>query len=223
MFSGECVLIIDGRRFGDCTSAMEERDVSARSFGFLSAPPKLLERARAAQRVEIGLGDHPSIGIKILAINCGIALFTFLEAALIRVTLSTRHWMAVVEGAHVREVCIRAERQLCESGLLDGGISCHVLGADDQTAAAISEYISSVECSMMPISPGVIHEMVLASLERSIARAEQLVSRQRQHVDTMEGLGWPDELSIRVLENLSMSLTLLNRHRDIIRQELPSI
>src|SRR5262245_33913462 len=141
MFSGECVLIIDGRPFEHCTVAMEEDDGSERSFGFLSAPSDLLERAWTSQRVEIGRGNHPPIAIRMLSINLGIALFAFVKATPIHVTLSARQWVAVVEGSDLRDVCIRAEKELRESGPIDGPVKCHVLGADQKDAAAIAEYI----------------------------------------------------------------------------------
>jgi len=225
MFSGECVLIIDGQRFEHCTCAMEKDGGSSRSFGFLSAPSDLLDRALTAQRVEIGLGNHPPFGIKTLAINSGIALFTFLQARPIRVTLSSGHWMAVVEGGEVRDVCIRAERELREKGSVEGPIKCQVLGADRDAAAAITDYVAGVQLSMidpghMRASPSVIHVLELVKLEDSIRRAERLVSRQRRCVETLTQMGWQADFSARLLDNLTVSLALLHKHRDLVRREL---
>jgi hypothetical protein len=171
MFSGECVLIIDGRRFEHCTCAMEEDDGSERSFGFLSAPSALLNRARAAQRVEIRSGDRPPLEIAVLTVNAGIALFAVAVTKLIRVTLASKRWVSVVEGIDVRDLCIRAETQLRESGPANDPIDCQVLGCDRENAAAIVEYLKGVQLSLtdldhMPISPGVIHTLQLANVER---------------------------------------------------------
>src|SRR5262245_718325 len=103
MFSGECVLIIDGQRFEHCTCAMEKDGGSSRSFGFLSAPSKLLEKARIAQRVEIVSGNYPPLEITVLAVNAGIALFTVTKRKPIRVTLMSKRWVSVVEASDVRE------------------------------------------------------------------------------------------------------------------------
>jgi hypothetical protein len=163
MLSGECALIIDGQRFDGCTCALEAGSPSARSFGFLSAPSEVLARVKKARLVELGFRHHDHFEITLLANNAGVALIAVANATPIRVTLSLKRWITVVEGRDVREVCIRAEKELWQSGLADEEIQCQVLGADQTAAARIAEYVRNVQLSMrdpdhMPGSQTVIHD-----------------------------------------------------------------
>src|SRR5262245_58908242 len=128
--SGECVLLIDGQRFEGCTCALKQESWPTRSFAFLSAPSEVLARAQTARRMEIEFRDHPPFEVALLANNAGLALIAIADARPIRVTLSSRRWVTVVEGRDVRDVCIRAEKQLLESGSIEGQIMCEVVGAD---------------------------------------------------------------------------------------------
>ena len=150
--SGECALIIDGRCFDGCTCALSAESGPAREFGFLSAPSAVLKRAHRAQHVEIRSGDQPPLEIKVLAVNAGIALFAVAEAKLIRVTLRSKRWVSVVEGADVRDLCIRAEQLLRESGPASK-IDYQVVGGDREEAAAIVEYLKGVQLSAIDLPP----------------------------------------------------------------------
>jgi hypothetical protein len=226
MLSGECALIIDGRRFDHCTCALEAEDAISRPCGFLSAPSEVLNEARLAQHLEIQLDDRPPLGIKVLASNAGIAMFVVADAEPIRATLTARRWVAVVEGSDVREVCIRAEEKLLDRAPSAGIIKCQVTGAGPDAAATIRDYVANLQVLIAtdpghgPVSSGVIRTLELAKLDNSIRKAEQLIARQRRHVETLGQRGWHTELSTQLLDNLNVSLTLLHRHRDLVRREL---
>jgi len=148
MLSGQCVLIIDGQHFEGCSCALDNDDKSSRSLGFLSAPSEVLKRAWSAEQVKIGLSDRLPVKITLLAINLGIALFTFTETRHIRVTLTLKRWVAVVEASNVRDVCIRAEEQLRDRGAATRLAEYQVLNADGQQAAAITDYLDGVQLSI---------------------------------------------------------------------------
>jgi hypothetical protein len=172
--------------------------------------------------VKIGLPERLPLEITLLAINSGIALFTSTETRRIRVTLTLKRWVAVVEGSNVRNVCIRAEEQLRDSGALTGVAANQVLNADGQQAAAITDYLNNVQLSMidphnMSVSPIIIQTLELAKLDGSILRAERLVCEQRRRVENLQEQGLPDGPSRWLLENLTTSLALLKNHRNVIR------
>src|SRR5262245_60042041 len=226
MLSGECALIIDGRRFDHCTCALETDDAVSRPCGFLSASSEVLEKARFAQRLELVLDDLPPLGIRVLASNAGIAMFVVADADPIRATLTARRWVVVVEGSDVREVCIRAEEELLQRGPTAEAVRCQVTGAGPDAAATINDYVANLQVLIAtdpghgPVSPGVIRTLELAKLDHSIRKAEQLVARQRRRVENLTQQGWQAELSTRLLDNLNISLTLLHKHRDLVRREL---
>jgi hypothetical protein len=223
--SGECALIIDGQRYDRCSCALEQSDASARPYGFLSGPSEILERAMKTRRVEIALPDQPVLKIKILTTNAGIALFTVVMTKPIRLTISSRRWVAVVEGGDVREVCIRAEEQLREKGLGDRRLKYQVLNASRREETAIVDYMSNAQraaegSDLLTVSPEVIRTLQLLNIDSSIRRAEQIVSGQRRRHEKLMQEGWPDDLPRRLLDNLTVSLDLLNKHRDFVRQGL---
>jgi hypothetical protein len=226
MLSGECALIIDGRRFDHCTCALEADDEASRPCGFLSAPSEVLDRARLAQHLQILFEDRPPFAIRVLASNAGIAMFVIAETEPIRATLTARRWVAVVEGSDVREVCIRAEEKLLERTPNAEIIKCQVTGAGPDAAATINDYVANLQMLIAAdhghetISPGVLRTLQLAKLDHSIRKAEQLISRQRHCVETLTREGWQHDLSTRLLDNLTVSLTLLHKHRDLVRREI---
>ena len=220
--SGPCVLIIDGQRFERCSCALDNDHGSSTSWGFLSAPSKVLKRAWSAERVEIGLPDRLPVEVTVLIIRSGVAFVTFTETWRIRVTLTSKRWVAVVEGSDVREVCIRAEEQLRDRGAVTGIAEYQVLNADAQQAAAITDYLDNVQLSMIEpndiaVSASIIHTLELAKLDGSIRRAEQLVCEQRQRIETLAQQGLPDGLARRRLGRYITSLGLLKEHRNAIR------
>src|SRR5690242_16689244 len=133
MLSGKCSLIIDGRRFDGCTCALKAAIPSARSFGILSAPSEVLATAHRARLVEIGFRHHAAFEITRLANQMGVALIAVAEAAPIRVFLSSKRWISVVEGQDVRDICIRAEEELRQAAVSEE-IQCQVLGTDQEGA-----------------------------------------------------------------------------------------
>ena len=86
----------------------------------------------------------------------------------------------------------------------------HYVDANAQHAAEGSEGL--------PISPEVIRTLKLVNIESSIRRAERIVAGQRRRHEKLMRNGWPDDLPGRLLDNLNVSLSLLNKHRDFIRQ-----
>jgi hypothetical protein len=226
MLSGECALIIDGRRFDRCTCALEADDAVSRPCGFLSAPSEVLDRARLAECLQILFEDRPPMAIRVLASNAGIAMFVITGTEPIRATLTAQRWVAVVEGSDVREVCIRAEEKLLERAPNVGTIRCQVTGADPDAAATIKDYVTNLQPLIASdlghetVSPGVLRNLQLAKLDHSIRKAERLISRQRHCVETLTREGWQHELSTRLLDNLNVSLTLLYKHRDLVQREM---
>jgi hypothetical protein len=224
MYSGECILIIDGSRHDGCSCALEDGTEGTRSCGFLSAPSALLDKASKACRVQIQFGEHDPQKISVLAVNAGILFFNVAKDSPIRVMLSSRNWAAVVEGNSLREVCTRAEEQIWHSGSAIGPVECRVSGTDRETAASIVDYVKSVEIAEIELvrgsGPNIRHALQLAKIDRTISRGEQLVSGQRLLVKSLSQQGWKDDLPARLLANLNVSLSLLNRHRDLIRQGL---
>jgi hypothetical protein len=171
--------------------------------------------------VKIGLPDCLPVEITVLTINSGIALVTITETRRIRVTLTSKRWVAVVEGSDVRDVCIRAEEQLRDRGAVTGIAAYQVLNADGQQAAAITDYLDSVQLSMIDpndisVSPSIIHILELASLDDSIRKAEQLVCEQRQRVETLVQQGLPDGLARSRLDSYITLLALLKNHRKVV-------
>jgi hypothetical protein len=186
----------------------------------------VLEKARFAQRLELVLDDMPPLGIRVLASNAGIAMFVVADTDPIRATLTARRWVVVVEGSDVREVCIRAEEELLQRGPTAGAARCQVTGAGPDAAATIIDYVANLQILIAtdpghgPVSSEVVRTLELAKLDLNIRKAEQLVVRQRRHVATLGRHGWQAELSTRLLDNLNVSLSLLHRHRDLVRREL---
>jgi hypothetical protein len=222
MFSGQCILIIDSRPFDQCTCAFEEDAGSARPCGFLSAPPALLEKALAASRVQLQFGEQDPRDIAMVAANAGLALFALTGTPPIRVMLSRGRWAAVVEGNNVRDVCMRAEEQLLQSGLAGEPVECQVFEADTGTTAAIVEYLASIQMAEATlegaaVTPSVTCALELAKIERTIHRGEELVSILCRCIETLRQHGCEDELSTRLLDNMNDSLRLLARHRDMVR------
>jgi len=185
MRSGECAIIIDGQCYDRCTCALEQEGASSRPCGFVSAPSDILEKAMKTRRVKIAFPDQSVLEIRMLAANAGIAFFKVVEKKPIRLTISSRRWAAVVEGSNVREVCIRAEEQLLDSGPRDRRLSYQVLNADPEEEAAIVDYMANAQHAAegsegLPISPEVIRTLKLVNIESSIRRAERIVAGQRR-------------------------------------------
>ena len=74
--AGKCVLIVDGRRVAAAACAIDvEGGEEAQQFGFLSASFDVLNEARLARRVEVGLDDGRIVRVSLLQVHAtGIAL-----------------------------------------------------------------------------------------------------------------------------------------------------
>jgi hypothetical protein len=72
--AGNCVLILDGKRFGGITFAVEWND-GPQSFGFLSGPVETLRKAQTTPRFELELSDGTKLPATLLQLsNAGMAL-----------------------------------------------------------------------------------------------------------------------------------------------------
>jgi hypothetical protein len=75
---GSCVLVMDGQRYVGFQYVAEVNEGSARGYGFISGPAKVLKRARLLTPVRMEFAGSPPQDVSLLVVHdSGLALITF--------------------------------------------------------------------------------------------------------------------------------------------------
>jgi hypothetical protein len=246
-FSGYCKLVVDDRPVGWFCVSIDLQGREARAFGFLSAPPELLERAKGAKGTRIKLADGQAFNISILHITkVGVALIEADGSAnKITVQFSRANRTELVEADGVRIACISAEAVLRNA---KEPVAMTVRGGLPGMADHVRQYLSAVQDELIAEQrltekqaeiarpPAARHQFAqqsdegrsreagrptahnLEKLGRNIVAAKLLIEKQSTILAGLRARGADVRLAESVLVNLKESLALLIRHRNVMSQ-----